>query len=145
MEFHDIELVGLADYDDDPIRPSITLSLNTAPPAKWEEIFVKKISGRRSTGPGGPIKLTGFDLGASFRVTVRGTRLQIQGIDREDIKNYGLKSTLQAAVSETNEAYRARCIQDIKIENHRRQSENEVQQQRREARRRAWEDDDLGS
>lgn len=142
MEFDEIELVDLEGHDDHPTRPSITLRLNTVPPPKWEEFIRKRIRGRRSTGPGGTIKLTDIDLGASFSVTVHGTRLQIQGIDLEEFKKFGLKSTLKAAVSEANEACRARRIQDIRIEDRRRQSEKEVKQQRRDALRRAWEGDD---
>lgn len=145
MEFDDIELINLVDHDDHPTSPSITLRLNTVPPAEWERFFAKKISGRCSTGPGGTIKLTEIHLGARFGVAVSGNSLQIQGINLGDFKKFGLKTTLQAAVSEANEACRAKCIQDIKFEERRRQSEIQVQQQKREARRRAWEDDGLRS
>ena len=146
MDFEDIKLDGIADYDNHQISPSVTLRLNTVPPVRWVELFEKKISGRRSTGPdGSTINLIEIELGARFGVTVSRTRLQIQGIDLADFRKYGLRKTLQATVTETNEAYRAQCIQDIKFEKRRRQSEIQVQQQRREASRRAWDDDYVSS
>lgn len=142
MEFDDIELVDLADHDDDQLNPSITLRLSDAVPMKWEMLFREKIRGRSSTGRDGTITLTDIDLGARFGVTVTGRLLEIQGVELGYIQKYGLKRTLKKAVAEANEAYRAQAILDGEVEDQRREAEEEVQRQRREERRRAWDDDD---